>query len=56
VFRTALSQSDYVVVDGGISGWLKGSYAALIPYVEDHFRLVRAGPLDVFVRDGHPVG
>jgi hypothetical protein len=51
----ALSPSDCAVVHGAIGGWLKGTHASLIPNVKEHVPLVRPSPLDVFLRDDHPV-
>jgi hypothetical protein len=38
-----------------MGGWLKGSYASLIPNVKKQVPLVRSSPLDAFSRDDHPV-
>ena len=56
-FQTALDHTDYLVASTTLVHALWGSSLAPVrSYVTGHFRLVRDGPIYVYVRDGFPVG
>ena len=56
-FQAALHHTDYLVASTTLVHALWGSSLAPVrSYVTDHFRLVRDGPIYVYVRDGFRVG
>ena len=55
LFRAAISHADYLVLTGGVAGWLSGPYTPLQAVVTGDFHLVHSGDLWIYVRDGSPV-
>lgn len=51
-YRAALSQANYLVVDGPLTTWLIGPYAPLNTFVAQHYHLIRPGRVAVYARDG----